>query len=216
MSADSGTTQEKTGLFITFEGVEGAGKTTQIHRLRDMLVEKGYAVHTTREPGGEPVAEAIRQVLLAGDNPVDPTTELFLFLAARAQITARVIRPHLTNGEIVICDRFVDSTVAYQGHARGHDIEAIRRLNELATGGLAPDRTLLLEIDPFAGLARQTERNRMENETLAFHRRVRDGYLEEAKREPDRFVVIDAAQPPDIVFQEVLSAVLPLIPGDQP
>jgi dTMP kinase len=216
MSPDSNGKEAKTGLFITFEGVEGAGKTTQIQRLRGSLTEKGFVVYTTREPGGEPVAEAIRRVLLAEDHPVEPMTELLLFVGARAQITARVIRPHLESGEVVICDRFVDSTVAYQGYARGQDLDVIRQLNALATGGLMPDLTILLDVDPEKGLTRQKDRNRMESEALTFHQRVHDGYLAEAKRDPDRFRVIDASRSPGAVFADVLAAVMPLLPGDQP
>jgi dTMP kinase len=202
--------------FITFEGVEGAGKTTQIQRLRDALQARGFTVFTTREPGGEPVAEAIRRVLLSDAHPVDSTTELFLFLAARAQITSRVLRPHLEAGDIVLCDRFVDSTVVYQGYARGHDVDTIRHLNRLATGGLMPGRTIVLDVAPEVGLSRQTDRNRMEAETIAFHRRVHAGYLAEAGREPERFCVIDASRPPNDVFRDVLAAVMPLLSGDHP
>lgn len=214
MSAAPGVPEPKTGLFITFEGVEGAGKSTHIALLRDALAAKGRRVYTTREPGGEPVAESIRRVLLAENQVVDATTELFLFLAARAQVTSRVIRPHLEGGETVLCDRFIDSTVAYQGYARGHDVETIRSLNRLATGGLMPDVTILLDLDPAAGLARQKDRNRMESEALAFHQRVHDGYLAEAARDPGRFRVIDASRPPDEVFRDVLAAVQPLLSGD--
>jgi dTMP kinase len=216
MSESGEAPRAKTGLFITFEGVEGAGKTTQIQRLKDALCEKGYAVFTTREPGGEPVAEAIRHVLLSEGNPVDPTTELLLFLAARAQITSKVLRPHLEIGEIVLCDRFIDSTVAYQGYARGHDLETVRRLNALATNGLRPDLTILLELDPAAGLSRQTDRNRMEAEAFAFHQRVHDGYLAETSLDPERFRVIDSSRSADAVSDDILAAVLPHLPGDYP
>lgn len=212
----SGDKPPRIGLFITFEGVEGAGKSSQIQRLRDILRSDGISVYTTREPGGEPVAEAIRGVLLAEGRVIDPTTELFLFLAARAQVTSQVIRPHLLAGETVICDRFIDSTVAYQGYARGHDVETIRNLNRLATDGLTPDLTILLDLDPAVGLARQKDRNRMESEAPAFHQRVHDGYMTEAALNPTRFRVIDASLSPAEVFRDVLAAVKPLLSGDHP
>ena len=198
-------------VFITFEGVEGAGKTTQIARLRDTLTDSGITVHVTREPGGEPVAEAIRSVLLNPEYSISRTTELLLFLAARAQVTANVIRPHLEAGDVVLCDRFIDSTAAYQGHARGNDLSTIYLLNEMATGGLMPDLTILLDIDPFDGLRRQADHNRMEREPLEFHRKVRQGFLEEARKNPQRFRTIDASQPPETVHAEIMSAVRPLL-----
>jgi len=225
------------GLFITFEGVEGAGKTTQIELLRDALQTEGHSVYVTREPGGDPVAEAIRAILLSPEHQVTPIAELLLFLAARAQVTANVIRPHLDAGQIVLCDRFIDSTVAYQGYARGHDVKMIQRLNELATGGLEPNLTILLDLDPEIGLARQLDRNRMEGESLEFHRRVREGYLTEAgksasgfplqtsKREqarkgllaqarlnPSRFWIVEASRPINQIHAEILAYVRPLLP----
>lgn len=199
------------GLFITFEGVEGAGKTTQIALLKSALESAGHCVVATREPGGDPVAEAIRSVLLDPRHDVTPTAELLLFLAARAQVTDHIIRPRLQSGDIVLCDRFTDSTVAYQGYARGNDVELVRRLNDLATGGLTPDLTFVLDLDARAGLARQTDRNRMEDESLAFHQRVREGYLAEAARDPARLRVTDASRPPAIIHEEVLAAVRALL-----
>lgn len=201
------------GLFITFEGVEGAGKTTQIERLRSALAESGFSPYVTREPGGESVAESIRDVLLNPERVITPTAELLLFLAARAQVTANVIKPRLESGDMVICDRFIDSTLAYQGYARGHDIEMVDQLNRLATSGLSPDLTILLDLDPAVGLARQQDHNRMEGESLDFHRRVRQGFLEEARKKPQRFRVIDASQPPESVHAQILAAVKPLLPG---
>jgi dTMP kinase len=195
------------GHFITFEGGEGSGKSTQIALLRDALAADGRRVLTLREPGGEPVAEAIREVLLFASAPVTARAELLLFLAARAQLVERVIVPALAEGVLVLCDRYGDSTVVYQGHARGQDVDTVRRLNAIATGGLAPDLTILLDIEPEAGLARQGERNRMEREPLAFHRSVRAGYLIEARREPARFAVVDASLSVDIVHAHVLAAV---------
>lgn len=195
------------GLFITFEGVEGAGKSTQIDLLRMALEEEGLRVLVTREPGGEPVAEAIRNVLLHTENYVEPLAELLLFLAARAQITERVIQPALRAGTIVLCDRYLDSTTVYQGYARGLDLEMVRLLNRVATGGLLPDLTIVLDLDERVGIARQASRNRMEREDHAFHRAVRRGYLEEAAREPERFHVVNAEQSVQCVHADVLAIV---------
>jgi dTMP kinase len=187
--------------------VEGAGKSTQIELLRTALEEQGLRVLVTREPGGEPVAEAIRNVLLHTEEHVEPLTELLLFLAARAQITERVIRPALRAGTIVLCDRYLDSTTVYQGHARGLDLEMVRLLNRVATGGQLPDLTIVLDLDERVGIARQASRNRMEREDLAFHRAVRQGYLAEAAREPERFHVVNAEQSVQCVHAEVLAIV---------
>jgi dTMP kinase len=208
MSAISARHSGFPGKLITFEGVEGAGKTTQIALLRSALEERGYRVAVTREPGGDPVAEAIRAVLLDTRDPVTPSAELLLFMASRAQMVERVLRPRLEAGEVVLCDRFTDSSVVYQGYGRGIDLDAIRMLNAFATGAIAPDRTMVLDLAPTAGLARQTDRNRMEEESLAFHERVRAGYLAEAAREPERIVIVDAAQPVEAVHRIICQAVL--------
>ena len=196
-----------TGRFITLEGGEGSGKSTQAALLRDSLAADGRRVLLLREPGGEPVAEAVREVVLHAAAPVTDRTELLLFLAARAQLVERVIRPALADGTVVVCDRYGDSTVAYQGYGRGRDVDAARDLNAYATGGLAPDLTVLLDIAPEVGLARQGDRNRMEREPLDFHRRVRVGYLAEARRDAARFAVIDASTSVDGVHSRVLDAV---------
>ncbi len=180
------------GLFVTFEGVEGAGKTTQIALLRTVLTAAGHAVCVTREPGGDSVAETVRRLLL--DQQMNARTELLLFLAARAQNVEQVIRPHLIQGGVVLCDRFIDSSVAYQGHARGIGREIVSRLNAFATGGLLPDLTILLDLPPELGLARQSNRNRMEAESIEFHIRVREGFLMEAENNRERFCVFDATQ----------------------
>ncbi len=195
------------GLFLTFEGVEGAGKTTQIALLRDALTHEGRPVWTAREPGGNPVSESIRAILLSTEHPVSDRAELLLFLAARAQLVEREIRPRLGAGEIVICDRYIDSTAAYQGYARGNDLELIRRLNDYATAGLLPDRTFLLDLEPERGLRRQTDHNRMEAESLAFHHRVRQGFLALAQAEPDRFRLVDALLQPEEIHQTILAEV---------
>lgn len=198
-----------TGLFITFEGVDGAGKSTQTALLKGALEAAGYTVCATREPGGDTFAEAVRQLLLSTD--MVPQAELLLFLAARAQHVHRIVRPNLESGEIVLCDRYMDSTLAYQGFARRLDLGHIRQLNAFATGGLVPDLTLLLDLDPAAGLGRQGERNRMESEGLAFHQRVRQGFLHLAANEPARFAVVDAAAPPDAIHDVVLQRVLAVL-----
>jgi dTMP kinase len=206
----------RTGRLITFEGVEGAGKTTQIRLLKTAFSDSGFSVFTTREPGGEPAAESIRSILLAPESNISPVGELLLFLAARAQVTANVIRPRLLQDDIVICDRYIDSTVVYQGHARGHDLALVHRLNEFATGGLTPDLTILLDLEPEAGLARQSEHDRMEAESIAFHRIVRQGFLQEARKNASRFRVIDAARPVEIIHAEVLAAVKRMLPPPLP
>ncbi len=182
------------GLFVTFEGVEGAGKTTQIALLRAALEREGRQVRVTREPGGDAVAEGVRTLVLQGQ--VTPRAELLLFLAARAQNVERVIRPGLEAGEVVLCDRYIDSSVAYQGYARGLGPDTVAQLNTFATGGLIPEVTILLDPPPEVGLARQRERNRMEAESLAFHQRVREGFLAEAEKNPARISVLDATLPP--------------------
>ncbi len=197
------------GFFITFEGVEGAGKTTQIHLLRDRLMADGHTVFATRCPGGEPVAEAIRSVLLHATGFVDAACELLLFTAARAQVTSQIIRPHLEAGEVVIMDRFLDSTVAYQGHARKQDLDAVRAMNLFATAGLLPDITILLDTDPAIGLARQMDRNRMEDESIEFHQRVRAGYLIEAQRDPQRIILIAANRTVEEVREDIWDAIVP-------
>ena len=195
------------GMFITFEGVEGSGKTTQARLLADALAARGLAVEVLREPGATPLGEAIRSVLLHPASAISPRAETLLFLAARAQNVADRIRPALNRGIHVICDRFSDSTLAYQGYARNGDISVIRKLTDYSTGGLLPDLTILLDLDAALGLGRQGDRNRMEEESLAFHERVRLGYLHEAQREPQRVVVLDAAQPIETLHVLILDIV---------
>ena len=192
---------------ITFEGPEGGGKTTQIALLAAMLRERGDDVLTTRQPGGESLGLQLRSILLdACREAVHPRTELLLMMADRAQNVERVIRPHLEAGGIVLCDRYTDSSIAYQGHGRGIDLSWIDSLNAYATNGLQPDLTLLLDIDPRLGLARQTERTRMEMEDLDFHARVRAGFLEQAARFPERIWVIDASRSRDGVSLAIAAA----------
>lgn len=195
----------KNGTFITFEGVEGAGKTTQVQRLAAAL---GPDVVLTREPGGTPVSERIRDIFLTSDS-ITTMTELLLIAAARAQHVDERIRPALAANQIVICDRFIDATVAYQGYRGGIDLEIIHQLNHIATGGLTPDITFILDLPPEIGLQRQQQseahRDRLDKEPLEFHRRVRDGYLSIVEAESHRVKLIDATQSPDAVHTAILT-----------
>ena len=177
------------GVFITFEGGEGSGKSTQLKLLARRLETAGVAARALREPGGTVVGEAVRAILLDPDHSgLDDTTEILLYEAARAQLVAEVIQPALDAGEVVLCDRFYDSTTAYQGHARGIDLDEVATLNRAASRGLIPDRTLLLDIDPRRGVRRATSlgADRLEGEDLAFHDAVRAGFLSIAAEEPAR------------------------------
>lgn len=197
-------------MFITFEGPEGAGKSTVMAIVAERLKSRGYAVLSTREPGAGEVGKAIREILLHGGD-IHPHAELFLFLADRAQHVERIVRPFLTGGsdrKIVLCDRHADSTVVYQGHARGMDIEELRRLNWLATAGLVPDRTYLLDLPVEVGLGRLKDPDRLDREPIEFHRKVREGFRAEADREPNRWRVLDATQSPDHIADEILSDLL--------
>ena len=193
------------GIFITFEGVDGAGKTTQVQRLATAL---GPDVVLTREPGGTPVAERIRDIFLTADG-ITPMAELLLIAAARAQHVEERIRPALESNQTVICDRFIDATVAYQGYRGGIDLALIQQLNHIATGGLTPDITFILDLPPEVGLQRQqhgrTHRDRLDKEPLDSHRKVREGYLSAAKAEPHRVKLIDATQSPDAVHSDILT-----------
>lgn len=201
------------GLFVTFEGGEGSGKSTQLKRLAQRLESSGLAVRTLREPGGTGVGEAIRHILLDPSSAgLDPRAELLLYEAARAQLVAEVIEPALAAGETVLCDRFFDSTTAYQGHARGLDLDEVAALNTAATAGLAPDRTILLDIDVALGIERATceGADRLECEDAAFHERVRAGFLAIAAAEPARVRVVDASGTPDAVAERVAAALADL------
>lgn len=186
------------GMFITFEGGEGAGKTTLIQRLYDHLQSQRFEVIVTREPGGTLIGDQIRKLLLDPENKkISPTTELLLYEAARAQHVGELITPALEKGSIVLCDRFCDSTTAYQGAGRSLSGENVDELNKLATGGLIPDLTFLVDLPPETGLARATLdglADRIENESIEFHTRVREGFLTLAGNYPDRIHVIDALQ----------------------
>ena len=184
-------------LFITFEGGEGSGKSVQARALYDRLSELATPVVLTREPGGTPIGERIsRWLKWAEDSDISPLAELLLFNASRSQLVDTVIKPNLENGKVVICDRFADSTTVYQGYGRGLDLEVVKTVNNAATRGLLPDLTVLLDMPIEEGLARKKSRrrDRFEKEKLAFHERVREGYLKLAAREPKRWLVVDARQ----------------------
>ncbi len=199
-------------MFITLEGPDGSGKTTQMLMLAEALNARGRTVFTTREPGGTDISDQIRNILLDHENKaMVPRTEILLFLASRSQHTEEVIRPRLAAGEIVICDRYRDSTIAYQGYGRGVDIVLLHQLNDFATNGLLPDLTLLLDVSAETGLKRRAsdgDWNRLDADAVDFHRRVQAGYHELVKAEPARWVVIDANREKDEVQRDLLEAVL--------
>ncbi|NWG33945.1 MAG: dTMP kinase [Chloroflexi bacterium] len=199
-------------MFITLEGPEGSGKTSHIPPLVEYLRGHGYAVFPTREPGGTSIGEQIREILHDLKNAeMHPRTETLLYQAARSQIVEQVIKPRLADGEIVISDRYSDSTIAYQGYGHRQDLEQIRRLVQYATDGLVPHLTVLLDLDVEIGLSRKKkgeEWNRLDAYTVEFHRRVRTGYLNMAKTEPHRWVVVNAEREWDIVQAELRKAIM--------
>jgi dTMP kinase len=204
--------------FLTFEGVEGSGKTTQIQLLLDWLRTRTDKVLHTREPGGTAIGDGIRAILLHPDHTeMVPEAEILLFSAARAQIVQQVIRPHLEQGWIVVCDRFADSTLAYQGYGHGLPLDALRQITAFATGGLTPDLTIYLDLDADAGLQRKAqtpeEWNRMEAKEVAFHRRVRAGYHALIAAEPQRWLVIDAEQPVEVIRAQIRRRVSKMMVG---
>jgi dTMP kinase len=198
----------KNGLFITFEGPEGSGKSTQIRLLATALKRHGVPVVVTAEPGGSPVGLEIRRLLLKAPVKPSPEAELFLFLADRADHVSSVIRPALERGTVVLCDRYTDSTLAYQGGGRGIPLSKLKHLNEEATGGLTPRLTFLMDLPVEKGLARAGKReggkkDRMESERLAFHRRVRSTFLALAQKEPKRFRVLDATRNVEVLALDI-------------
>lgn len=189
------------GLFIVFEGIEGSGKSTQSRELERRLVQSGYTVTLTREPGGTPTGDRVREELLYSNHQITPIAEVFLFSASRTLLVDSVIRPALLRNEVVVCDRYSASTLAYQGFARGIAMEAIERTNDMATMGLYPDLSILLDIDPVVGLSRKEDRklDRIERERLGFHRRAREGFAELARRDPLRWLVLDGSDPKETI-----------------
>lgn len=208
-------------LFITFEGVEGSGKTTQIQHLKRYLTQKGIPCRVTREPGGCPIGEKVRKILLNPDHrEMSPLSELLLYEASRAQHVKEVIEPLLKKGEVVLCDRFSDASIAYQGYGRKVDLKLVERLNRLSSQGIKPDITFLLDCPSDVGLKRAIQRNqtlkkekeeRFEKEKIQFHHRVRKGYLSIAKKEPHRVKVIDTREGEEKVFEKILKIVDELI-----
>ena len=193
------------GLFITFEGPDGCGKTTQMKLLAKYLEKNGKEVVLTREPGGKGLGEKVREILLNYDGEVSDRCESFLFLADRAQNIDIIVNPAVKAGKIVLCDRHIDSTVAYQGYGRGLDIERINMLNNLATNGQKPDLTFVFDVDVETSMQRVgKEKDRMESAGIEFHNRVRQGYLELAKQEPKRIKVIDATKSIEEIHKEVI------------
>lgn len=198
----------KNGLFITFEGADGCGKTTQIELLNKYLQEKGMKTLLTREPGGKGLGVKLREILLNYDGEVSPTAESFLFLADRAQHIDCIIKPAVKQGTIVLCDRHTDSTVAYQGYGRGLDLEQIHSLNKIATGGMKPDLTIVFDIDIETSMSRVgNNKDRMESAGIDFFNRVRAGYLEIAKNEPKRVKVINSSDTIDNIHKQVLELI---------
>jgi len=210
-------------LFITFEGVEGSGKTTQIQRLKKYLTQKGIRCKVTREPGGCSISEKIRKILLNPDHrEMVPMTELLLYEAARAQHVIEIIKPFVEKEGVVLCDRFSDATLAYQGYGRKIDLKWIERLNHLSSRGIRPDITFLLDCPSDVGLKRAIQRNRtlkqereerFEREEIEFHRRVRKGYLAIARKEPRRIRVIDTRRGEEKVFEKIKKIVDNLLKG---
>lgn len=193
------------GSFITLEGPEGAGKTTQLKPLSKQLDILGIAHIVTRDPGGTPLGRQIRRILLNPENPVNPMAELLLYQADRAQHVSEIILPALQEGQLVLCDRYTDSTMAYQGSGRGIDFKLIEELNQIATGGLRPEMTILFDLESSEGLARLHPggHDRLEREAIEFHHKVRDGYHLLVKKEPERWRVIDASKPMTTVQTEL-------------
>lgn len=193
------------GLFITFEGTDGCGKTTQIEMLKDYFEKQGRTVLLTREPGAKGLGTKLREILLNYDGEVSPVCESFLFLADRAQHVDTIIKPAVARGEIVLCDRHTDSTVAYQGYGRELDIEQIKMLNNIATSGLKPDLTFIFDIDIDTAQKRVGKnKDRMESAGIEFFKRVRNGYLEIAKQEPERVKVLDGSKSIEKIHNELL------------
>lgn len=209
--------KQSAGVFIAFEGGDGAGKSTQAARLAAVLESRGFNVLRTREPGGTPVGEKLRSLVLDhGNGDIDPRTEALIFAASRAAHAAQVIRPALQRGDVVLSDRYIDSSVAYQGAGRDLGKDAVQSLNEWATAGLQPDLTVLLDVDPQLGRRRRTAgeaaEDRLESEADEFHTRIRDAFLELAASRPDSYLVLPARLPVDDLAAQILQRVEALLP----
>ncbi len=200
------------GLFITFEGADGSGKTTQLNLIKTFLEEKGYDVVVTREPGALELGRKIREILLHYEGKVADKCEMFLFLADRAQHVETFIKPEIKEGKIVLCDRHTDSTVAYQGYGRGQDIKLLKDLNKIAVNGLEPDLTLLYDVSTETAQNRVgNEKDRMESAGIEFHKKVRNGYLELQKENPERIKLINANNSIEKVFDDSKNIIIKLI-----
>ena len=206
-------------MFITLEGPEGSGKSTQIRRLAKRLEAMGYPVIMTREPGGTSIGDQIRHVLVRMENKeLHPRTEILLFLAARAQLVEQLIKPALQDGKIILCDRYGDSTLAYQGYGHGLDLEKLRQMLDFATDHLKPDLTILLDLDVKTGLMRkkaEDEWNRLDAYEVLFHERVRQGYLQLAREEPERWRIVDASQGIDAVQEDLFQIILDALKNNE-
>lgn len=212
-----------TGFFITFEGIDFCGKTTQAKKLADYLKREGYDVVLIREPGGERISEKIRKILLSEKNrEMTHTTELLLYLASRAQLTERIVLPNLKQKKIVICDRYSDSTLAYQGYGRGLNKSMIRNLNQVASSGLSPDLTILLDVPVEISLKRKAKEkknkggDRLEKEKFEFHQRIRDGYLKITQKNKKRIKIIDGREDQEKTWQKVKAAVDSFLKNETP
>ncbi len=207
------------GTFVTVEGIEGAGKSTLVEGIATWLRSEGIHAVTTRDPGGTVIGEKIRRLLLAPAEPethvVTATAEAMLYAAARAQLVSEIIEPALVGGQFVMCDRFVDSFVAYQSYGRGLPKSLIVSLNEAATHGLLPDRTLVVDVDPHTSLGRVTQPDRLEREDLGFHVRVREGFLDIARMDPERISVLDGSLPPDELLLAARVALASLVGNEK-
>lgn len=199
-------------MFITLEGPEGSGKSSQLPLLAEFLRARGHDVICTREPGGTKIGDQIREVLVRMDNvELHPRTEILLFLSARAQLVEELVLPSLADGKIVICDRYGDSTLAYQGYGHGLDLEKLRMMLQFATNGLKPDLTILLDVDVLVGLKRKKakdEWNRLDAYEISFHERVREGYHQLAAQDPKRWRIVDAAQSAELVQENIRQIVI--------
>jgi dTMP kinase len=200
------------GILVTFEGIEGSGKSTQIALTARYMEERGYPYLVTREPGGTPLGKEIRRLLLdKNELRIDPLAELFLIEADRAQHVAEIIRPALEEGRMVLCDRFTDATIAYQGYGRGMDLAFIEAMNQRATGGLMPQCTIVLDCSLDKGMARAGGQDRFEREDHLFHQRVREGYLSIAQQEPQRVKVVSGEGEQEAIQEEIRTILLPLV-----